>query len=392
MRFSHTLLLLILTLIIGSISCLNEITSPSLIDELETDRAWQFLHRFSIYTDRIVSQKEAQVLGSPQNVALKINDTLRLTGSSHVTFFTYYSDDWRDIYNMNFPIKEDAHAPYSNSKSRVSAESYDLYCEKLSDSILYVLIPTFMTNVDEQMRNCPLINDAISSVILDLRWNGGGYVNVCTTMVDIILPQKTPYLKTLYRNDKIPDHTAEPKVDTVMWTTSNNQPTKWEGKKYAILMNGYSASASEILIAGVRDNLPNCYTVGTSTFGKAIGQSHFYFNTTSGGGMSITSLSFYRKNGGDYHHVGIAPDSTIKKTDRYGTNQLIAAATKLDKNFSPTENIATINSITAQLSKAHSWVPEARTCSKSRTSTTSTSWKPIAIVREVYEAASLLAN
>ena len=361
---------------ISLLSCIDEDPYPGYVNSLEIDRAWQFLNNISVYVDRVPTRTDAQNFSTPESLVLSINDTIRYPSpnDNYVAYFTYYTADWR---MMSSPID-------SSTASR-SRGSENLYCERLSDSILYVLVPTFMSDVATEMKHCTMIDSKISSVILDLRWNGGGYVSVCTTMVDIILPKNLGYLNTIYRDD----NASSAKLDTVLWTTSNSAKSNWEGKRYVILMNRWTASASEIVIAGVRDNLTNCETLGDTTFGKGIGQGHYYFSATSGGGMSITSLRFYRKNGAFYHNVGIVPDTVVPKDewDITGLNQVVAAASILDKEFDPVANSVSLQAISKSVRDAH--FSGSRGINNSKINYSKYS-DPKAIVEEIFSAEDFL--
>ena len=90
-----------------------------------------------------------------------------------------------------------------------------------------------------------------------------------------------------------------------------------------VLVNGYSASASEILAGAIRDYKAGTL-VGTKTFGKGIVQSSLEF--VDGSGMKVTTARYYTPSGECIHGIGIEPDVEIELDEdavtRYGINNL----------------------------------------------------------------------
>ena len=91
----------------------------------------------------------------------------------------------------------------------------------------------------------------------------------------------------------------------------------------AVLVNGYSASASEILAGAIRDNHAGLL-VGTKTFGKGVVQSSLEF--ADGSGMKVTTARYYTPSGECIHEIGIEPDVEVELDEdavtRYGINNL----------------------------------------------------------------------
>ena len=97
----------------------------------------------------------------------------------------------------------------------------------------------------------------------------------------------------------------------------------------AILVNGYTASASEILTAAIRENT-DVKVVGTQTYGKGIIQGIFMFNDQKTG-MKITMQEYFTPNHNKLHKIGIKPDIELElpeewkghlNVDRNADNQL----------------------------------------------------------------------
>ena len=82
-----------------------------------------------------------------------------------------------------------------------------------------------------------------------------------------------------------------------------------------ILVNGYTASASEILTAAIRENT-NAKVVGTQTFGKGIIQGIYLFDDQKTG-MKITMQEYFTPNHNKLHKIGITPDEVLELPEEW---------------------------------------------------------------------------
>ena len=137
----------------------------------------------------------------------------------------------------------------------------------------------------------------MTSLVIDLRNNPGGVVQSATRMLDYMLP------------DGLLVYTAgRSGVGEKFYATDGHEvdiPT-------AILMNGNSASASEIF-AGAYKDYGRAKLVGTTSFGKGIVQ--FVLPLGDGSAVKITTQHYYTPNGFDLHGKGIEPDVTVEPGD-----------------------------------------------------------------------------
>ena len=181
--------------------------------------------------------------------------------------------------------------------------------EILEGNIGYVMVYDFLGNAYEVFAEAiAAFEEAqVSGMIIDLRDNGGGLVNVCVDMADLILPEGTVV-------------TMRDKYDVV-------EEYKCDGQYFdvpmVVLVNGYSASASEILPGAIRDRGAG-KLVGTKTFGKGIVQSELMFQ--DGSGVHITTAYYFTPNGECIHGVGFEPDVEVELDKEavtlYGLNNL----------------------------------------------------------------------
>ena len=160
----------------------------------------------------------------------------------------------------------------------------------LEGNIGYVMIYDFLGNAVEGFAQA--IEDFkaanVSGMIIDLRNNGGGLLDASVAMADMILPECTvvSVRDKLGREDRY------------------NIDNEYYDVPMVVLVNEYSASASEILAGAIRDCEAGTL-VGAKTFGKGVVQSVVDF--PDGSGLKVTTARYYTPNGECIHEVGIEP-------------------------------------------------------------------------------------
>jgi len=164
----------------------------------------------------------------------------------------------------------------------------------ISGDIGYVRITTFDENTDKSFTDTikTLEKEKIKGLIIDLRDNPGGLLQVVTKMADTLLPEGM----IVYTEDRAG------KQEVI------NSDAKMLGLPLVVLVNGNSASASEILAGAIQDYGVG-RIVGTKTFGKGIVQSVKFFK--DGSGLKITTSRYFTPKGRSIHEVGIHPDVVI---------------------------------------------------------------------------------
>ncbi|MFM6022927.1 MAG: S41 family peptidase, partial [Dolichospermum sp.] len=162
----------------------------------------------------------------------------------------------------------------------------------------YIRLQEFSSHAADQMRAAIRKgkSDQVDSYVLDLRGNPGGLLNASIEIARMWLDEGH-IVKT---------------VDRKGWsaqTTANG--TAITKLPLAILVDGNSASASEILTGALKDN-KRAVVVGSQTFGKALVQS--VHELEDGSGLAVTIAHYYTPNGTDINHKGIAPDIKLELT------------------------------------------------------------------------------
>ena len=138
----------------------------------------------------------------------------------------------------------------------------------------------------------------VKKVILDLRGNGGGYVSAAQDLLSLWLDgQKVLTQKSLHSGD------------TVMNTSSGRAILK--DMKTIVLVNGSTASASEITAAALKE-YNKATLVGTKTYGKGVVQK--MDNLSSGGVLKLTTAEWLTPKGNSINKVGVSPDIEVDRT------------------------------------------------------------------------------
>ena len=162
-------------------------------------------------------------------------------------------------------------------------------------------IPSFYNNLTEDVRKeiTALKTQKVDAIIIDLRGNGGGSLPEAISLTGLFI-DKGPVVQIREGNGRI-----TPNDDT--------DPSVFYDGALTVMVDRYSASASEIFAAAMQD-YGRALIVGEDTFGKGTVQQHrglgrIYDNfDTELGSMQYTVAKFYRINGGSTQHKGVVPD------------------------------------------------------------------------------------
>lgn len=168
--------------------------------------------------------------------------------------------------------------------------------QMLASDIGYIMIAEFgeATAEDFEQKVEELQAQGMKKMIVDLRDNPGGMLTTVNEVLDYILPEGL----IVYTEDK----------------QGNRQEYKSDAERYlnlpmAVLINGNSASCSEIFAGAVRD-YDYATLIGTTTFGKGIVQSVRPLSDRSA--FKLTTAKYYTPKGENIHGTGIEPDIELK--------------------------------------------------------------------------------
>lgn len=202
-----------------------------------------------------------------------------------------------DIKNVNIPV--------------VTSKSF----EKNDKKIGYLYLETFSLNASDQMSEKlkKLESDGIDSLIIDLRGNTGGYLSAATDIASMFLKKdKIIYgIESKKSQEKVKDNTKE----------ERNIPI-------VVLVDGASASASEILAAALKESY-GAILVGTKTYGKGKVQQTSKLSDDSL--IKYTTAKWYTPSGDSIDGVGLTPGTTVELTEDYVKNPCDETDSQLQK-------------------------------------------------------------
>lgn len=172
---------------------------------------------------------------------------------------------------------------------------------KINGNIGYIKILAFENDIAKQFisQYQKLRSENITGLIIDLRNNPGGLLTETVTIARQLLP-KGDIVKLVYKN----------KSDKVYTCDGKNQIDI----PLVVLVNGNSASASEILSGAIKDSGIG-KLVGEKTYGKGIVQT--VERLTLQGALSITTSEYYTSSGTEIHKKGITPHYEVSLDEEY---------------------------------------------------------------------------
>jgi len=178
----------------------------------------------------------------------------------------------------------------------------------------YIIISQFTERTAEEMKGTlnKLQGENIKGMILDLRDNPGGELGAAVNVSKYFIP-KGPIVFIDYRVGKDQEFSSE--GHTV-------------GLPLVVLINGGSASASEILAGAVKDTGAGTL-VGTKTFGKGIVQTVFPLN--NGAGLKLTTARYLTPNKSDINQKGVEPDVLVQPLEDNSRDVQLDRAVELIK-------------------------------------------------------------
>lgn len=231
--------------------------------------------------------------------------------------FKYVRDN--QIYELEAKLGDYSEIPVSVVSSSSSTKTLGLSVSTfLGDSNSGYPADLLEKYIDQYLNE---FGGTIENLVLDCRDNGGGYIDQAYKMACLFLPKGS----IVYQ---IGDKTG--KITNTYTNTSNPKYDTSKVKNIKIILNGNSASATELFSKALRDN-SRCTIYGSQSYGKGIGQS--VINLQSGGVLRITTMKVYGPKGDSIHQIGITPDVKVEDFNAYATNLVSACYVNQDNKY-----------------------------------------------------------
>ncbi|MGP9801062.1 carboxy terminal-processing peptidase [Rheinheimera sp. NSM] len=181
------------------------------------------------------------------------------------------------------------------------AEVFEPQLSELDQKIGVISIPGFYNNLAEDVKKLlvELRESKVDGIIVDLRGNGGGSLQEATLLTGLFI-DRGPVVQIREGDGKVS-------------VSQDNDGVSYYDGPLTVMVDRYSASASEIFAAAMQD-YGRALVVGEQTFGKGTVQQHrglgriYDMFDSPLGSVQYTIAKFYRINGGSTQHKGVIPD------------------------------------------------------------------------------------
>lgn len=236
--------------------------------------------------------KEAGMLVGDQLISANGESAAGKSLSEFLTFITHEEGDvntvvlLRDGQELTFTVvMRQVYSPY-------------VTCKMLDGGIGYIYISAFHGQCVREVKEAlqALREQGMEALVLDVRDDLGGSFADVRDIADLFLPKNSVITTVKSRvNEEVVYRTRSDGIDLPI----------------AMLVNGYSASASELLSGALKDN-GVAELFGTVTFGKGIVQTFFDINFGRDGTIKFTTDAYYTPSGVCIQGTGITPDHIVE--------------------------------------------------------------------------------
>lgn len=233
----------------------------------------------------------------PGDIIYKVDD-VDVTGMEVDNVVSMMKGDAGTVVKVTV-VREGVSDPIELTITRAKIEIETVEYEMLDNNIGYVQVSGFDEPTSGQFKEAikDLQAQGMKGLVIDLRDNGGGLLTTVVDMLDYILPEgMIVYTEDKYGNKEEYRGTDADVLDMPM----------------TVLINGNSASASEIFAAAIQD-YEAATLVGTTSFGKGIVQS--ILPLTDGSAVKITIARYFTPKGVCIHGIGVTPDVEVELDD-----------------------------------------------------------------------------
>ena len=253
----------------------------------------------------------------PGDIIYKVEDTLVASESLDVLVNNYIKGEEGTPVNITvYRADKDEYAELTMKRRKIEVPTVEH--RMMEDNIGYIAVTEFDVITVEQFKAAvdELEKDGMKGLIIDLRSNPGGILDGAVKMADYLLPDdisrydkgdgKTLIVYTADKNEKGDVFTASDKHEVDL--------------PLVILVNGDSASASEVFTGAMKD-YNRATVVGTTSYGKGIVQNLIPLG--DGSAIKITTAHYYTPSGFDLHGKGIEPDVEVELDEKLKTQAVV---------------------------------------------------------------------
>jgi len=257
-----------------------------------------------IYIVNVIEDSPAEKVGLQLYDKIIAMDGVDVTNTSTTDFVTMVKENTNQVIKLTI-VREGVEMNIDITREKITLKSVSSTTYEIDNKkIGYIYISVFAANTDAQFSEAlaALEKSEIDSLIIDLRDNTGGHLTAVENMMSEFF-DKTHIIYQIQDKEDI----------TKYYSTGN------ETKEYpiAVLVNGNSASASEMLTAALQEEY-GATVIGTNTYGKGTVQE--VQSTDSGVQYKLTTKKWLTPKGNWINGVGISPDVEVKLDESYFSN------------------------------------------------------------------------
>ncbi|HCT64409.1 MAG TPA: hypothetical protein DIC60_03915 [Lachnospiraceae bacterium] len=228
----------------------------------------------------------------PGDVIRKVNGTSIIGMDSSEAISMIKGAEGTEVKITVYRQSQDKEIDLNITRSAIEVPS--VAGEMLADDIAYIKLSGFKNNTYDQFieEYNKMMSSGAKGLVLDVRNNPGGVLSIVEKIADKLVPEGT-LVYTIDKNGERVDYTSDSECVKV---------------PLCILVNGNSASASEILAGAVQDTGTGTL-VGTQTFGKGLVQN--IYPVPDGSAVKVTIQKYYTPRGVCIQGEGITPDYVV---------------------------------------------------------------------------------
>lgn len=276
-----------------------------------------------IYIVRVMKNSPAEEAGLQENDLILKVDSMDLVGKESTDLTTYVKENVQEEYQLEIKRGEETIQKTVKSQTIILESVESKIYERNGKKIGYLSVNIFAANTYNQFKEelKKLEEQNIDSLIIDVRGNSGGHLSSVKYMASLFLDSNKLIYQTKTKTEIVKTHS--------LGTTTVTYPV-------ALLVDGGSASASELLTAALQENKV-ATVIGTTTYGKGTVQE--LVELGDGTQYKFTTKEWLTPLGNSINEKGITPDIILEfdslgylqnPTDE-GDNQLQRALEEMSK-------------------------------------------------------------
>lgn len=246
-----------------------------------------------------------------ESAGLKILDVIKklddqdITGLTTTEFVSLVKESTKTTFDLTIDRDgQEMHIQLERKMVTLKSVATDIY-ERNGKKIGYIYINLFAYNTDKQFSEAldNLESQKIDSLIVDLRYNTGGHLTAVENMISEFLDKK----HVIYQ--------IQSKSETKKYYSKTNEKRNYN---IVVLVNGYSASASEMFAAAMQEEY-GATIMGTTTFGKGTVQE-VQDSSSTNIQYKLTTKKWLTPKGNWVNGVGVKPDIVVELDVKDQTN------------------------------------------------------------------------